>query len=483
MKDKKTKVAFLILIALITYVPLIVAQILTPKGYSFTGFIAGGEDYYTFLTKLKLGYLGSWIYTNKFTTENVQSVPIYFLYIILGHVGKLFNISPIKMLLYSDMIIAVTSWVFLLWYLRNETIYSYIFSVFLFPYPFLKFFMWPSAYSAVSIPHYGIDIIGFLLIIEGFKKRKYLLGIIGTYLLLIIHPFLLALAYLIPVAYAALYEKDKFKYTLKYSSVLTLLSLPYLTVLFKYFTQTEWLKEWRRQALANYNPLILILVYGVPLYIAIYYIVKNYKKLDREEKFNVAWIIAAILLTFFMPMTNKDEFLFMFSLPVGILAGRFLDRLKLSKDVLIFISVFLIALNVLVVFTTTYKAYEAVHGNFKPDYTSLYLPDSYLDAFYSMKDKGNVLSRYHTGNMIPFYSDNNVYVGHLSETMDFANKKNKSDKFFEGKMSDSEMDSLIQSNNIKYIVFDHYLYKDKPFYVKGFNKIFENRYVTILERR
>jgi len=483
LKDRKIKIVFLILIFLITYLPLIAAQILTPKGYTFTGFIAGGVDYYTFLTKLKLGYLGNWIYTNKFTTENIQGVPIYFFYIVLGHIGKLFNISPIKMLLYSDMIIAIVSWSFLLWYLRNETIYSYIFSMFLFPYPFLKFFMWPSAYSAVSIPHYGIDIIGLLLVIEGFKRKKYILGIAGAYLLLIIHPFLLALAYLIPVIYAALYEKDKFKYTVKYLFLLTISISPYLIVLLKYFTQTEWLKEWREQALANYNPLLLILVYGIPMYLAVYYVLKNYRKLDKEEKFSTAWIISAIILTFLMPMTNKDEFLFMFSLPVGILAGRFLDKFTLPRDFLIFLSVLMIALNILVVFTTTYKAYEAVHGNFTPDYTNLYLPNAYLDAFYSMKDNGNVLSRYYTGNMIPFYSKNKVYVGHLSETMNFTEKKSESDKFFDRKMSNSRISELIQNNDIKYIVFDNYLYKDKPFNVKGFYKIFENKYATVLERR
>lgn len=485
MKDKRAKVVFLAAVFLIMFVPMMLMKINTPPGYRFTGFSAGGVDYYTQLTKLQWGY-NHWTYPDRYTPEDTKSVPIYFIYMLLGHIGRLLGLDPVSMLLYSQMAIILTAFFVLCKMLEKESAYAVIFAVLLFPYPFLKFFMWPCAFSMFGIPHYGIDIIGFYFIFEGYRKKKTVYGIIGSYLTAVVHPFLLALAYLVPLADAVLFRRKDVNEMVKYVGISALAVMPYMAVLFRDFSSVSWLKEWRRQALADYNPVILLAVYGVPFYIALYYIARNFKKLDDDEKFHLSWIVCALLLTFAMPLTNRDEYLFMFSLPVGVFASRQMqktaDELKIRKGVMIVFAALLITLNVPVALSNYFKMREPA----KAAYNAVYLPAGYVQGFEFMRRDAKkdcvVMARWDTGNLIPYYANLRPYVGHVSETMNYEQKKEEADGFYDGELNEKQRNELLKKYSVEYVVFDTYLHRDSDFHIPGYTEVFKNRYMTVLKK-
>lgn len=495
MRDKAEKIIFVCVLFGLIYIPILAAALAVPDGYTFTGHFSGGYDFYTFLTKIKWGYDGHWLYENRYTPGPSQPVPIYLFYLCIGHIAKLLGITPVAAFLLAGFVMAVAAFTLLLHVLRNESIHSLIFAVFAFPntYIAIRFaaklfhlpeeavYLYPSAMSFFIFPHYAADFIGFILVLwgakDGLAKKGLAKGICGTYVLLLIHPFLLAPAYLIPFLYALLFRRDKIKQTILYSLIIGLAGSPYLFVLAKDFLTVPWLITWRSQAVAQHSLTMLFVSYGFPFVAAIIYLV--YLVVKRKSKTAgiwIAWLAGETVLAVFMPMTNKNEFLFGLSIPIAVLAGRSIGRIDRIKPRLLSYTLSLAMVSFNLMFAVFPAA--AITDN-KQDYADIYLPDDYIAGFESMSGEGTVLSRSDTGNLVPYYSGLKPFVGHKAETADFRQKKETADAFFSGDLPEHEIDALIKDYNIRYVVVDKYLYNDaKPAY-KGLTQVMSNEHIEV----
>lgn len=500
MRDKAEKLVFVCLLFGLIYIPMIIAAANMPEGYVFTGHFSGGSDYYTFLTKMKWGYDGHWLYENRYTPEPTQPVPIYFFYLLLGHIARILGLTLPAMFLLADFVLAAIAFVLILRLLKNDSIHSLIFAVFAFPniditvrfaakllsLPKGFFYLYPSAMSFFMFPHYIIDFIGFILILSGAKdgitRNSMIKGISGTYLLLIIHPFLLAPAYLIPLLYAVLFDRSRIKTVLFYEIIIGLAGAPYLLILFKDFTTIPWLVAWRQQAAAQRSAIELLVCYGFPFAAAVIYVIYLIvKKKAKTAGIWIAWLIAELILAVFMPLTNKNEFMFALSVPVGVLASRCIERInRIKPRVLSYIlSIAMVSFNLMFALFPTVTVI-----NSKQNKDSIYLPAGYVAGMETMANKPSAsvaLCRSDTGNLMPYYSGIRPFVGHISETINYKQKKEQADDLYSGKLTEQEIAEIIKEYNIRYVVVDKYLYNDKPFAYNWLSPVFANDYIEIYE--
>jgi hypothetical protein len=477
---------------------MIIAAVNTPEGYVFTGHFAGGSDYYTFLTKMKWGYDGHWLYENRYTPEPTQRVPIYFFYLFLGHAARILGLTLPAMFLLTDFVLAAIAFMLMLRLLKDDSIHSLIFAVFAFPniditarfaaklfsMPERFFYLYPSAMSFFMFPHYIIDFIGFILVLggakDGINRNGIIKGISGTYLLLIIHPFLLASAYLIPLLYTVLFDRNRIKTVLLYEIIIGLAGSPYLLILYKDFTTVPWLIAWRQQATAKSSVIGILLSYGFPFATAVIYVIYLIvKEKTKTAGIWIAWLIAELALVIFMPLTNKNEFMFALSVPVGILASRCIERInRIKPRVLSYIlSIAMVSFNLMFALFPTVTVI-----NSKQHKDSIYLPTEYVAGLETMANESSdsvVLCRSDTGNLIPYYSGIRPFVGHISETINYKQKKAQADDLFSGKLTEQEIAEIIKEYNIRYVVVDKYLYNDRTLVCEGLSPVFANKHIEI----
>jgi hypothetical protein len=495
LKDKREKIVFLTSVYLIRFLPFIILYFLTPHGYQYTFFTGGGDDFYTYLTKIKWGYEGHWLYNDRYTTEHTQSVPIYFFYILLGHIARIIHVTPAEILFVSNMVLSLVLMILLMKFLRNENIYTFIFLYFVFPIASLipsvnKLFgikngfldILPSVFSTLMFPHYALDYIAIILFFMNYKRglnfKSVLTGAFSTYILLIVHPFLLALAYSVPLVYTFLFDRNNFKKVLIYVSVVCALGLPYLFVLYKDFYNVYWLLEWRRQAIADRNVIVYLVLMGIPSLIAIVYAVYSIIKKKSDNYFYIVWLAVSLMLAQFMPLTNKNDYLLAVSVPLSVLAGRAFNFNVRLKVPIVILAILLTYPN----FLMTFIGYFDYKYDNKPVYDSIYLPCDYLKGFSVLPANAHVLSRKDTGNLVPYYSDSKPFVGHFAETLDYKNKLYTANKFFDGKLTENNINMLIKKYNIDYIVVDKYLYKDRNIKATDFYKIYSSKYMDVYKK-
>lgn len=85
------------IVLFLTCVPYWIAAWATPEGWRFSGFLVIPPDGHTYLSKMRQGLEGHWLFHMAYTPEPHSEVFIYTYYLLLGHLARLFHLSLIGM--------------------------------------------------------------------------------------------------------------------------------------------------------------------------------------------------------------------------------------------------------------------------------------------------------------------------------------------------------------------------------------------------
>jgi uncharacterized membrane protein len=116
-----------------------------------------------------------------------------------------------------------------------------------------------------------------------------------------------------------------------------------------------------------------------------------------------------------------------------------------------------------------------------------YLSQDEIDALEWLKkntDEGAVLSSYSIGNYIPRFANNRVFIGHWAQTINYRQKRQELEQFFEG--DDEFRRELLEKYNIKYVYFgenERALGSFDPETTNYLRLIYKNKSVKIFEVR
>ena len=498
--------AFLI-VFLITLLPWLIQWFATSNGSIPTGFISGGVDYHTFIAKMKWGMGGHWTYENRFTGEKTAPVPIYQFYLFLGHLAGWTGISiPWMYHLSRSILGAITAlllWRFLKRYVPVNPVIAIILTIMasggylvicdqLFSTQlnadstdtFLQGRVW---LAYLTFPHYFLDMLGILLLLESYLAAYSYFALPGGLLISLAHPFLMAL-FCPVILISSIFRKD-FKQAFVSCALASLGALPVAVPMYLAIQKVEWLNIWREQTYRKTPPFWKFFVVGYGLtgiagWYELYY--KTIREKDRVMVLWATWLVLSVIFSYFAPIPNKREFAFFITIPLGILATPLITcgvkwllvNTKGAKSKL--------AATLLLLTCIWYGVviYGQCLVSFKPTdtFTGYYITPEYQRVFKLIDETGTdqvVLAADWLGNLIPAYTKSRPYVGHLCETLDFKGKFERNKDFLKGKMTEKEMRSLLAANNISWIIYDKNSVKEDKLSTKLGRPVFKGEELIV----
>jgi hypothetical protein len=306
-----------------------------------------------------------------------------------------------------------------------------------------------------------------------------LLGVVYPFLIFLLAGVLgLYFLYLIGRARAVLWPE------LLRLALIFLIPMPLFLYYFWAITTIDVFKLWNDQAVTlTPHPLHLILAY-LPYLILAAFSLKNWAKwpLERQTAAALLWSwLAAVAILLYLPLNPQRRFVEGLQLPLAILAAigffevvwpwlaqtRLLaslaQRPRYSLSGLRRLSAVLLVLLVSLLNLYIYAGTAVTLGVIQ-NYP-LSRPQSELAAMDWLRANAApdevVLSSYWSGSYIPYRSQRTVFVGHLFETIDFADKRAQAEQFFAGdtavstgpRQSDSRRIQLLEEYRVAYVFY------------------------------
>lgn len=465
---------------LLLMVPYLLQVVNEPPGYKETGFIAGGSDYATFITKMKWGMDGHWTYENRYTTEETTPVTLYHFYLFLGHLADWLGIQLPWLYHLARCTFSVLSALYLWSILKRHVPYNTAIAFILTVMAsggymeasdtilgtnfnsdnsdlFLQGRVW---LSFITYPHYSFELLGVLMLLDSYLSARTWLALPAGIIISLVHPFLLAV-YCPAMLLSSIFRKD-IKQAFISCALVTLGALPVMVPLYVVMQKTEWLKIWREQTYRPTPHLIkfFILNYGLVGVLGWFGMIKWLKNRDKDIAIWVSWIITAMVLSYLAPLPNKREFSFFISIPLGILATPYIHRGVLwfrenSEGIKKKVGPALLIVTCVWQGTAVY--FDCLASFYLKASNGYYITPEYQQAFNIIDERGPdryVLSPYWVGNIIPANTSSKPYIGHNSETQNFKEKKKVVDAFFNGELPSEDMQKVIRENKISWIIYD-----------------------------
>jgi hypothetical protein len=473
MKNKQSIVILTLFLVTIT-LPVVWGWVFS-NGLVFGGFVANPIDGQTYLAKMNEGFNGDWLFHLSFSPHAGDGQPLFLLYILLGHLSKLFNI-PLIFVFHAARVLSALFLVYTLWILVNKCVsHSDViqsWGLLLFgagmgwvllifgsgvPIDFFVAEMYPFLASFTN-PHFplGLGILLWLFIgsYEFHPRWGFAFLFIGGILLSIILPFCIVL-------YACVYGiwfiwSWLKKENIHWIPILAVLSGGGLLLLYQYYViRTDpVLSLWDSQNITP-APDILNLMMGMcPLILVV---VLGYRGLIKEStnpyiRMLMVWLVVGILITY-IPFNLQRRFLTGLYIPLGILAIIALKnfQIKKSSKTIIFRVVlsFVIISNLLLILMeiAALNRKESLLFLKQPEYNGLMWMRGHEDRHLV------ILASPELSLFIPGISGNQVVYGHPFETLNAESQKADVEKFYQGNMGVNEQAKFLTENQVKFVVY------------------------------
>lgn len=504
---------FIVLIAalamLFNLLPYVYHYKVAPLDKVYVGSFPIIYDKAVYLTAITQGEKGNWKLINNYTNEPQKPVFIYPLYLGLGHFAKVSGISVENIFLISRFFFGLILLGVVLYFIRyfvpgeNQRKVAYFLAL------FASGLGWifrniqsldlgiPDAIPMVRFsyfPHFSVSHILFLgailLFYHSLKAKNgrffaFLAGML-SFILNFILPFTSILLYFLTISLVIIFfikgkiiTKNKpdlasqslyFWHHNNFSNILIFFALSMPSLLFMYYIGTSdpvW-KTIEEQNILPTPPLINIITgYGLPLFFAILGLWALIKKDFAKGMFFSVWIFGVIALSFIplwiYPMQRRFLETAMY-VPIAIAASfgikAIYDYFK-KKNVKFLLQKF--------IYIFAMFALPAIIGSDiqnwqiftyfinQTDRPVYYLPAENIEAMQWLRQNtpnaSIILASFHNSNVIPYFADRMVYVGHGPMTIDVNEKLKNTENFYARKYSTKEAYEFLKKEKIDYVFY------------------------------
>jgi len=469
-------------LAIITLLPYLYAHLAQAPGRTFMGFFFLGDDANTYLAKMREGYDGAWVWTNKYTTE--PSTPVYFFvyWIALGHLAGLLHL-PLLLTFHlarigGALLLLYAGWVFIEYFVvdapaRRWAICflalalgtGYVIQAIGKPMFFgqqTDTLDWrmpelTAFYSILALPHFAwaaaFLALGAVLTLRAAESGSLKLGFLAGLAWLgeaSIHaqmPILVGGAIVLAILYRRVHVRG-------YAAVALALAMVAPYILYSYLELnnpevSRWSGQWRN----NFAPdlLSLSLALAPQLLLAVLALPRMLRRRSRRDVFLLAWLVLlGIILWAPTPAGNlRRRFFDGVYLPLVVMAaegmyGVVVPRLKERARRLVpfayvaFASVGSIFLLIAPLLVVSNSAYSVPTG----EYQAL--------QWLSPRPAGVVLTSDRLGLIVPAYTSDTVYVGPYSETFNWAAKTREADDLLHGR---ADLAAFVAAHHVRYVIW------------------------------
>lgn len=479
MKTRHREILIIAVIIAALNIPFFVL-VIGSGDYTVGDYIFASQDYSTYLSKMKIGYDGEWLYHNRYSTEIHEPVFIFIFYILLGHLSRIcsFNLQLTYHL--ARILLSFLALLYLMKFIKKYSNEKHWMPVFLFSLitPALTesgvIFPQVNLYVAIlGYPHYMVTLLSFLLFVDSilrYVERKSLLQILQAITALnalaMIHPFLIVIAGLVPAV--TLIVNKKLMKGLRILAISALCVLPLMAYYLYVFGNNPMLVGWRSQTIIPipwWQHLAIFSIGSVYCYISIFLIVKREINLQGYSVLFLVWFFLALGLSFTRIISSNLDWLFFASIPVSFLSCQLISyaeknfdfkiRLK-GRSVIIWLLIAMFITRSIFQFgALTYKTFQIILAKEElNDFLIAPEDKACLDWLNKNTNKIDVIAAApNIGNLIPVYTSGLVYCGHISETLNYIKKKEEMNKLITGKMDFDQAKKFIADNHITYLVF------------------------------
>lgn len=485
--------------------PYLLGYLTTPDDMVFAGLIMNPEDSQTYFAKMLQGYRGAWLYSITFTAEPHDPAFVGGFYLFLGHVARWLGVSVMGMWHIARNVADVG----LLWVTfnfvrgfvpgRKAQTTAYLIAIFgsglgwvLFLFgqnywldAFPVDFKMPEAhlfFTTLTFPHVATGTAMLLLSLQGAFRILYGevkgwwfpagAGLLNL-LIVVAYPFLI---YLLVVTNGLnwlylTWQKRAINWRKTVQLALTfLIPLPLIGYYVVVLSRNPVFQAWDLQAGLPSPPLPHYLVaFGLMLLMGLVYLVKYRPRMSRPV-FLWLWVLAVALLVY-APLRPQRRFVQGVHVALAIFTAlsfhevlwpwlketrplvwlslrprytvqklegftRFLLLLFMGlSNVYLLVSLMLIA-----TLQKPYPMYRPVSERVAVEWLDVHAePDAII------------LGGYQTGNYIAAQAGNPVLLGHWAETMDFEQRQDDVDQFFQADTSLDWREGLLTQFDIAYV--------------------------------
>lgn len=519
---------------IVAMVPIPYRFLVSPKDQVYDGTEFWSDDYSAYVSYITQGQQGKWLAYDTHTAEpNLPGIPIHDEYVLWGKLTSIFGLNPIysyhlfRMVLGGILILLVWKLITLVFNSSYPRLIAFFLTLLVGGFPSIdpvgktnfsflgsQFSLLPHIpwlteldifYRFVSLPHYLLGNIFFLLTLIGFVQfqksgrfsflsKKFALlvafglgaGFTHAVSLITLYATFGLFFFLTTIVQLVTQPKRSLKDTLRKLSFLILfivLTSPILLYFKSLLTLSPWSNlsaAWEATNQYYVPPKDVLLGIGPVVFLAPLGLLQLFKRktnfLTRESPVDfslplllVSWPLSFFFLFYFshpfLAISQVRFFQSYFFIPLAILSApaifwvaqkvsHFFKKLPLSL---------LSSLVTLLVFLPTYPLFQtSFTGRFSffSDFNYLiYPPKDWAEAMSWIGGHTDhnsvVLCAWQCGHHLPFMAGNYVYLGHLWGTLNLHEKLDLAAKFFGGRMSLPEASQFLWNNHISFVFWGY----------------------------
>jgi hypothetical protein len=447
-------------LGVLSLLPYALAYLLTPAGVHFQGFFFIADDAATYLSKMREGAEGAWLWTDPYTSGAHQGVFLFGFYLLLGHLAALMHLPLIaayhlarvsgavalalglgalaeRTLAPEHRRLAIALGMlgsglgFVVQSAHNPVVAGIPLQALDLHLPELS-----GWYSILAIPHFAWaaalicwTLCGLLSVRRQASWGGLALTAAALNALTIIHPQMVPVLALVwagtRLSLLAVGERIR-PLSVAAEAAAFLTTAPLFAysawILYRDPVISQWASQWRHQAP---DLLSLLIGLGIPLITAIIGMVVLWRRRIHDAMVLMVWIPLVIALLYLPNVTSiQRRLLDALYVPVGFLAAVGIHRLvqALPRRWRRSATATLVAGSCLTSGLVLAIALRFATGAFAESYVSTdeWQALTWLSGHHQANDR--VLSSPGVGLLIPAWSGTAVYVGHYSETVSYFQK-------------------------------------------------------------
>lgn len=481
------------LLALLVFAPLVWVALRGTEGWQFMGMLHNYRDGATYLSKMQLGYEGSWLVYFQHTPEDHAGAFIQVLYLAMGHLARLLNISPLIVFHVSRlgaaliMYIALYQLAAVTWARPRSRQIFFVFAAvgsgfgwllapILQTETFPDFALLPEAYAFFSTlvnVHFPLTIALLALLMAliivmlrpGTKPRAFGIASVpaavgASVLLAMLYPQALVPIGLALAVHTGLLYVQRSPFAQDSVRLLFAIGLPALPFA-AYYALTVRLNPamaiWNMQNVTPPPPLpILLLGFGLPLLLAIPALIRSVRRSEWDgDRLMLLWLLA-MLVSVYLPTTTGRRFAVGMIIPIAWFATRAVEDVwlrylarRIRPLVFVLIAVTIAISPLIMLFLPIASALVG----YPQAAVGIFLERDYTTSFAWMRDRLRpgevVLASPVVSTWIPGWTGARVIAGHPFETLNAEEKEAALTAWYAGR---SPCDALVTEYPVRYVL-------------------------------
>ncbi|MEP7290148.1 MAG: hypothetical protein ABI835_00140 [Chloroflexota bacterium] len=483
-------------LVLLAFSPLLWVALRGTPDWQFMGTLHNFWDGASYLSKMRLGYEGSWLVYFQHTPEQHNGAFIQVIYLLLGHLSRLTAVPLIVM--FHVARVGASLFMYVSLYQLGATIWTrvrarrtfFVVAVvgsglgWLFTRP-----MDSTAFPDLAIPeafplystfmnvHFPLT-IACLALLMGLFITAYrpgseddpsvnsslpLVSLLSVALALLYPQALVPLVGALVLYVGIVWWQDK-RTPIRLLRWLLALTLPVIPLAAYYAITVIYnpaMKLWNEQNVTS-APTVpeLLIGFGIPLLIALPGIYRAVRRFERDgDRLMLLWLVC-IVIALYLPLNVQRRFMVGMIIPIAYFATRAVEDVwlpRISRRLRpIVICVFIPLISVSQILMLFLPVLYAIAGN-PSAAVGIFLERDYVGAYQWLETRTQsndvILASPLASTWIPGWVGARVVYGHPYETFNAAEKERQVIAWYDGTVSDADCAELLNEYGVRYVLY------------------------------